>query len=42
MLDAPQCDRDPVTVRAVTVKLVRTQVIASETLMLAVERELYP
>jgi hypothetical protein len=31
-----------VTVRSVTVKLVRTQVIASETLMLAVERELYP
>jgi hypothetical protein len=42
MLDTPQCDRDPVTVRAVTVKLVRTQVIASETLMLAVEREIYP
>ena len=42
LLDTPKDARDPVTVRSVTVKLVRTQVIASETLMLAVEREIYP
>jgi hypothetical protein len=42
MLDTPKDERDPVTVRSVTVRLVRTQVIASETLMLAVEREIFP
>jgi hypothetical protein len=42
LLDTPKGDRDPVTVRSVTVRLVRTQVIASETLMLAVEREIFP
>jgi hypothetical protein len=42
LLDTPKDAREPVTVRSVTVKLVRTKVIASETLMLAVEREIYP
>jgi hypothetical protein len=42
MLDTPKGARDPVTVRAVTVRLVRTRLIASETLMLTVEREIFP
>jgi hypothetical protein len=31
-----------VTVRAVTVKLVRTEVVASETLMIDTERKVFP
>lgn len=42
MLDAPKGAPGAVTVRAVTVQLVRTRLIASETLMLAVEREIFP
>jgi hypothetical protein len=42
LLDAPKPAGVPVTVRAVTVKLVRTQVIAAETLMLADEQEIFP
>lgn len=42
MLDTPKPAGTPVTVRSVTVKLVRTRLIASETLMLAVEQELFP
>jgi len=42
MLEAPKPADVPVTVRAVTVRLVRTQVIAAEVLMLAVEREIFP
>jgi hypothetical protein len=42
ILEAPKPAGVPVTVRAVTVRLVRTQVIASEVLMLAVEREIFP
>jgi hypothetical protein len=41
MLDAPKPASSPVTVRAVTVKMVRTEVIASETLMLDAEREVF-
>jgi hypothetical protein len=41
MLDAPKPASVPVTVRAVTVRLVRTQVIAAETLMLDGEREIF-
>jgi hypothetical protein len=42
MLDTPKPAAVPVTVRSVTVRLVRSQLIASETLMLAVEREIFP
>lgn len=42
LLDAPKDATDPVTIRAVTVRLVRTQVIAAETLMLGDEREIFP
>jgi hypothetical protein len=42
ILEAPKPAGIPVTVRAVTVQLVRTQVIAAEVLMLAVEREIFP
>lgn len=42
MLDTPKPAAVPVTVRAVTVRLVRTRLIAAETLMLAVEREIFP
>jgi hypothetical protein len=42
LLDAPKPAGVPVTVRAVTVKLVRTQLIAAETLLLAAEREIFP
>lgn len=41
LLDAPKPAKGPVTVRAVTVKLVRSEVVASETLMLDTERELF-
>ncbi|MGH3191736.1 MAG: hypothetical protein ACRDPY_32200 [Streptosporangiaceae bacterium] len=41
MLDAPKPASGPVTVRAVTVELVRSEVVASETLMLSTERELF-
>lgn len=41
LLETPKGASDPVTVRSVTVKLVRTQVIASETLMLDAARELF-
>ena len=41
MLDAPKPAPGPVTVRAVTVKLVRSEVVASETMMLATEREVF-
>jgi len=41
LLETPKDAKDPVTVRSVTVRLVRTQVIASETLMLDTERELF-
>lgn len=40
-LAAPTGASDPVTVRSVTVRLVRTQVIASETLMLDGAREIF-
>lgn len=42
LLDTPKDARPPVTVRAVTVQLVRSRIIASETLMLAVEQEIFP
>jgi hypothetical protein len=42
MLDTPKAVGVPMTVRAVTVRLVRTRLVASETLMLAVERVIYP
>lgn len=41
LLDAPKPASRPVTVRSVTVKLVRTEVIAIEPLMLDTERELF-
>jgi len=41
LLETPKGASDPVTVRSVTVRLVRTQVIAAETLMLDTERELF-
>jgi hypothetical protein len=41
MLDAPKAASGPVTVRAVTVRLVRTEVIGSETLMLGAEHEVF-
>lgn len=41
MLDTPKPASEPATVRAVTVKIVRTVVISSETLMLDTAREIY-
>jgi hypothetical protein len=41
MLDTPKPASGPVTIRAVTVRLVRNEVIASETLMLDAARELF-
>jgi hypothetical protein len=41
MLDKPKAATGPVTVRAVTVKLVRTDVIAEQTLMLDTERQVF-
>jgi hypothetical protein len=41
MLDAPKPATGPVTVRAVTVRLVRTGVVASETLMLGEAKEIF-
>lgn len=41
LLDAPKPATGPVTVRAVTVKLVRSEVVASETMMLSTEREVF-
>ncbi len=42
MLEAPKPAGVPVTVRAVSVRLVRTQVIATEVLMLVAGREIFP
>ncbi len=41
MLDAPKAATGPVTVRAVTVRLVRTEIIGAETLMLDGERQVF-
>lgn len=41
LLDAPRAPADPVLIRAVTVRVVRTEVIAAETLMLT-EQEIFP
>jgi hypothetical protein len=42
MLDAPKPAREPAVVRSVTVQLVRTRIVAAETLMLDGEAEIYP
>ena len=42
MLAAPQAAREPAAVRPVTVQLVRTRVVAAETLMLDRETQVYP
>jgi hypothetical protein len=40
-LDAPKPASAPVTVRSVTVRLVRTVAVGSETLMLDTERQVF-
>lgn len=42
MLAAPQAAREPAAVRSVTVQLVRTRVVAAETMMLDRETEIFP